>query len=69
MILGFKDGEDAIPVHLVTDFIFKTIPYAERKDLLFCTIPASTREKPALLRTGMRGHQLEERLFRYHDSV
>jgi predicted amidophosphoribosyltransferase len=45
MILGFKDGEDAIPVHLVTDFIFKTIPYAERKDWLFCTIPASTREK------------------------
>ena len=37
--------EDAIPVHLVTDFIFKTIPYAERKDWLFCTIPASTREK------------------------
>lgn len=45
MILGFKDGEDAIAIHLVTDYIFRTIPFAERKDWLFCAVPASTREK------------------------
>ena len=45
LILGFKDGDDTVPIYLVSEFIYRFIPEKEMNKWMFCTIPASTREK------------------------
>lgn len=45
LILGFKGGDDTVPIYLVSEFIYRYIPQREMHKWIFCTIPASTREK------------------------
>lgn len=48
LILGFKDGATQVPVHLVSEFIYRYIPKSDLMNWIFCVIPASTREKNEL---------------------
>ena len=45
LILGFKDGDDIVPIYLVSEFIYRYIPQREIHKWMFCIIPASTRTK------------------------
>ena len=45
LILGFKDGDDTVPIYLVSEFIYRYIPRQEMHKWMLCTIPASTRTK------------------------
>ena len=45
MILSFKDGQNEVAIHLVTEFIFRYIVQKDIENWVFCVIPASTREK------------------------
>lgn len=45
LILGFKDGDDTVPIYLLSEFIYRYIPQREMHKWMLCTIPSSTRAK------------------------
>ena len=55
MILSFKDGQNEVAIHLVTEFIFRYIVQKDIENWVFCVIPASTLEKTGEIDCSVNG--------------